>query len=129
MLENAQTLADELTKGGLRIISGGTDCHLMLVDLRNKKVNGTLAANALDVAHITLNKNTIPNDPLPPMVTSGIRIGTPAITTRGFTAADCRQTAQLILRVLDAPENTDNLSAVAKEVRALCATRPIYQID
>ena len=129
VLENARILATALTDGGLRIVSGGTDSHLMLVDLRNKNVTGKLAADALDAAHITLNKNAIPNDPLPPMVASGIRIGTPAITSRGFTTDDCRQTAQLILRVLDSPEDADNLSAVAEEVRALCAARPIYQID
>lgn len=129
VLENAQTLAQTLMDGGLRIVSGGTDSHLMLVDLRNKNVTGKLAADALDKAHITLNQNGIPNDPLPPMITSGVRIGTPAVTTRGFNADDCRHTAALILRVLDAPQDADNLHAVAADARALCAERPIYSRD
>ena len=125
-LANAKTLAAALTEGGLRIVSGDTDAHVMLVDLRSKNVTGKLAQEALDSAHITLNKNAIPNDPLPPMVTSGIRIGSPAVTTRGFDEAACKQTAEYILEVLNAPEDTDNLRAVADKVQTLCAAHPIY---
>ena len=126
VLENAQTLAGALVDGGLRIVSGGTDSHLMLVDLRNKNTTGKLAEESLDTAHITLNKNAIPNDPLPPMTTSGVRIGTPAITTRGFGKCECEQTAALILRVLENPEDADNLQAVGKDATALCEAHPIY---
>jgi glycine hydroxymethyltransferase len=127
VLENAQTLAAALVAGGLRIVSGGTDSHLMLVDLREKNVSGKLAQESLDAAHITLNKNAIPNDPLPPMVASGVRIGTPAITTRGFGKAECEQTAEFILRVLANPESAENLRAVGADAAGLCAKFPIYE--
>lgn len=127
VLDNAQTMAAALTAGGLRIVSGGTQSHLMLVDLRNKNITGKAAEEALDEAHITLNKNGIPNDPQPPMVTGGIRIGTPAITTRGFTTEDTKKTAALILKTLDNHDNPSALKQVAEEVKTLCNTRPIYE--
>ncbi len=126
VLENATVLADALMQGGLRIVSGGTQSHLMLVDLRNKNVTGKIAEEILDNAHITLNKNGIPNDPQPAMITSGIRVGTPAITSRGFTTDDTRKTADFILRALDAHDNPAVLQEIAQEVQALCQTRPIY---
>ncbi|MCH9705651.1 MAG: serine hydroxymethyltransferase [Proteobacteria bacterium] len=128
VLENAQALANALTAGGLRIVSGGTDSHVMLVDLQNIDVTGKLAEEALDIAHITLNKNGIPNDPRPPMVTSGIRIGSPAVTTRGFNAEDCRETAELILTALKNPTDAANLQAVGEKAQALCARHPIYEV-
>ena len=128
-LANAKILAESLAAGGLRIVSGGTDSHLILVDLRGKNVTGKAAEEALDSARITLNKNGIPNDPLPPTITSGIRIGTPAITTRGFREDDCRRLAGLILRVLDAPDDKANLESVTGEVSELCASHPVYAAD
>ena len=127
VLANAQTMAAALMEGGLRIISGGTDSHLMLVDLRNINVTGKTAEAVLDRAHITLNKNGIPNDPNPPMVTSGVRIGTPAIASRGFEAPQAKQTAEFILRVLNAPDDDSLHQEVAKEVCDLCAQFPIYE--
>ena len=127
VLANAQTMAAALMEGGLRIISGGTDSHLMLVDLRNINVTGKTAEAVLDRAHITLNKNGIPNDPNPPMVTSGVRIGTPAIASRGFEAPQAKQTAEFILRVLNAPDDDSVHQDVAKEVCDLCAQFPIYE--
>ena len=114
VLANAQTMAAALMEGGLRIISGGTDSHLMLVDLRNINVTGKTAEAVLDRAHITLNKNGIPNDPNPPMVTSGVRIGTPAIASRGFEEPQAKQTAEFILRVLNAPDDDSVHQDVAK---------------
>ena len=127
VLANAQTMAAALMEGGLRIISGGTDSHLMLVDLRNINVTGKTAEAVLDRAHITLNKNGIPNDPNPPMVTSGVRIGTPAIASRGFEEPQAKQTAEFILRVLNAPDDDSVHQDVAKAVCDLCAQFPIYE--
>lgn len=126
VLDNAQTLAAELSAGGLRVISGGTDSHLMLVDLQNIHVTGKEAEEALDSAHITLNKNAIPNDPRPAMVTSGIRIGTPAVTTRGFGKAECSETAQLILSALQHHGDAAHLQRIGEQAQALCARHPIY---
>ena len=125
-LANAAAAAEALAAKGLRIVSGGTESHMFLVDLRNKNVTGHLAETALDKAHITLNKNAIPNDPLPPKITSGVRFGSSAATTRGFKEDDFRQVADFIVRVLDAPEDEKNLAAVAEEVQQLCAKYPIY---
>jgi glycine hydroxymethyltransferase len=127
VIKNAQTLAGALASGGLRIVSGGTESHVFLVDLRGKNISGKLAERALDRAHITLNKNAIPGDPAPPTITSGVRIGTPAITTRGFGEAQCGELAELILRVLDAPEDDAVIKAVAGKARALCAAHPVYE--
>src|SRR5690606_9103933 len=128
---NAQALAQVLQEGGLGIISGGTDCHLILVDLRPKGVTGKAAEIALERAGLTCNKNSIPNDPEKPFVTSGIRLGTPAGTTRGFGKAELEKIGHLILRVLDAlsknPEGDAAVEAeVRKEVRAVCDAFPIY---
>ena len=106
VVENARVLATVLQERGLRIVSGGTDSHMFLVDLRAKKITGKDAEAALSAAHITVNKNAIPNDPEKPFVTSGVRIGSPAITTRGFTEIECEQLAHLIADVLDAPTDT-----------------------
>ena len=130
---NAVALADQLMKGGLDIVSGGTDTHLMLVDLRPKGVKGNATEKALGRAHITCNKNGIPFDPEKPMVTSGIRLGTPAGTTRGFGEAEFRQIADLIVEVVDglAAHGEEGNGAVEAAVRAkvagLCARFPIYQ--
>ncbi|MCW8086626.1 serine hydroxymethyltransferase [Sabulicella glaciei] len=133
VVSNARALAAELVDQGLAIVSGGTDSHLMLVDLRPKKLTGKAAEAALGRAHLTCNKNAIPFDPEKPMVTSGIRLGTPAATTRGFTEAEFRQVGRMIGRVLDglasanAPEaNSAVETEVAQEVKALCAKFPIY---
>lgn len=126
VLANAQAMAARLMSAGLDILSGGTDSHMMLVDLRNKNITGKTAEESLDRAQITLNKNAIPNDPQPPMIASGIRVGTPAVTSRGFTVADCEQTVDLMMRVFANPESDENCRAVADDAQALCARRPIY---
>lgn len=129
---NANALADQLIKGGLDIVTGGTDTHVMLVDLRPKKVTGNITDAALGRAHITTNKNGIPFDPEKPTVTSGIRLGTPAGTTRGFKEAEFRQIADWIVEVVDglAANGPDNNGAVEDKVRgevaALCARFPLY---
>lgn len=127
VLVNARVLAKVLSDGGVHIVSGGTDSHLFLADLRSLNITGNVAEKALDRAHITLNKNGIPNDPQPPAITSGLRIGTPAVTTRGFGEGECERTAEWVLRVLRAPEDEKTLSAVAEEVQVLCAQYPIYK--
>ena len=126
VLSNAKTMAAALTKRGLRIVSGGTDSHMFLVDLRPKNVTGKDAEAALGRAHITVNKNAIPNDPQKPMVTSGVRIGSPAMTTRGFRRAEAEQLSNLIADVLDRPADEGNLARVANDVKALCARFPVY---
>jgi glycine hydroxymethyltransferase len=109
------------------LCSGGTDNHLMLVDLRGSELTGKLAEETLDKAHITVNKNTVPNDPRSPFVTSGVRIGTPAVTTRGMIAADMDVIAELIVRALAAVGDDTKLAAIAADVRDLCARYPIYR--
>ena len=126
VIANIRAMAQVFADGGLRIVSGGTDSHLILLDLSSRKVTGKLAEEALDKAHITLNKNAVPNDPLPPMITSGVRIGSPAATTRGFGEDEFRAVAKMILRVLDAPEDDAVLRQVADEVCKLCARFSIY---
>jgi glycine hydroxymethyltransferase len=126
VLENAQTLARGLAERGLRIVSGRTESHMFLVDLRSKKITGKDAEAVLGRAHITLNKNAIPNDPEKPAVTSGVRIGSPAMTTRGFRRAEAEQLAGLIADVLERPGDAANVARVAGEVRALCARFPVY---
>jgi glycine hydroxymethyltransferase len=125
--ENAQVLAEGLKRAGLRLVSGGTDTHLMLVDLRPKKLTGKVAEEALGRAGITVNKNMIPWDPEKPMTTSGIRVGTPALTTRGMGAREMTLVAALIGRVLDAPADPSVLERVRGEVKDLCAHFPMYQ--
>jgi len=126
VLNNARVMAKVLTERGLRIVSGRTESHLFLLDLRAKKITGKDAEAALGRAHITVNKNAIPNDPEKPMVTSGIRIGTPAMTTRGFEELQAEQVAHLIADVLDRPHDEANLAAVAGKVQALCKKFPVY---
>ena len=123
---NAAAMAEELVKRGLRIISGRTESHVFLVDLRPKHITGKAAEAALGKALITINKNAIPNDPEKPFVTSGIRVGTAAITTRGFDEAAARKLANLVADVLDKPEDEANLARVAGEVKALCDQFPVY---
>jgi glycine hydroxymethyltransferase len=126
VLENARAMAAVLGERGLRIVSGRTDCHMFLVDLRAKGITGKDAEAALGRAHITVNKNAIPNDPEKPMVTSGVRIGSPAMTTRGFRRAQAEQLAHLIADVLERPTDAASLARVAEEVKALCARFPVY---
>ena len=127
VLANARVVAQTLTERGLRIVSGGTESHVMLVDLRSKGITGKEAEAVLGAAHMTINKNAIPNDPEKPMVTSGVRIGTPAMTTRGFCDEEARQTAHLIADVLDKPRDADNILAVRARVNALTARFPVYR--
>ena len=126
ILDNARALAQGLVAAGLRLVSGGTDNHLMLVDLRPKKLNGKIAEEALGKAGITVNKNMIPWDPEKPFVTSGIRVGTPALTTRGMGVAEMGQVASLIGRVLDAPADEASLARVRGEVHELTRRFPLY---
>ncbi len=126
VIKNAQTLAGALEKNGLRIVSGGTDNHLMLVDLRSAKITGKQAENALDEVGITVNKNTIPFDPQTPFVTSGVRIGTPAVTTRGMTEADMHDIAGLIYEVVHNIGNDAVSSAASQKVAALSAKYSLY---
>ncbi len=126
VLKNADTLAKTLIKRGLRIVSGRTESHVMLVDLRPKKINGKDAETALGLAHITVNKNSIPHDPEKPFVTSGIRLGSPAMTTRGFKEAEAELTGNLIADVLDNPRDESNIVAVREKVSALTKRFPVY---
>jgi len=127
VVRNAAALAEELTARGVRIVGGRTESHLLLVDLRPKGITGKEAEAALQRAHITCNKNSIPRDPQKPAVTSGIRLGSPAMTTRGFTEQEARLTAQLVADVLDNPHDEGNLSAVRARVAALMAAFPVYR--
>ena len=124
--KNAQAVAETLTQRGLRIVSGGTQSHVMLVDLRSKGITGKEAEAVLGSAHMTINKNTIPNDPEKPMVTSGVRIGTPAMTTRGFKEEEARATANLVADVLDNPRDEANLNVVRAKVADLAKRFPVY---
>jgi glycine hydroxymethyltransferase len=126
VLANARALAEVLVARGCRVVSGGTDCHMFLVDLRPKKLTGKDAEALLGKVGITVNKNAIPNDPEKPMVTSGIRLGSPAMTTRGFGLAEARKVGELIADLLDAPGSRRVLSQVAAEVRTLCRRFPVY---
>jgi glycine hydroxymethyltransferase len=126
VVANAKALAETLIERGLRIVSGGTDSHVMLVDLRAKKMTGKEAERVLGEAHITCNKNGIPNDPEKPMVTSGIRLGSPAMTTRGFKEAEARQVGRFIADVLDNPTDADNIAQVRAQVSELTQRFPVY---
>ena len=127
VLSNASALAQTLIERGLRIVSGRTESHLMLVDLRAKRITGKEAERVLGLAHITCNKNAIPNDPEKPMVTSGIRLGSPAMTTRGFGAEEARQVGHLIADVLDAPADESAIARVRAQVAELTARFPVYR--
>ena len=126
VIANARALAETLIARGLRIVSGGTDSHVMLVDLRAKKMTGKEAERVLGDAHITCNKNGIPNDPEKPMVTSGIRLGSPAMTTRGFKEAEARQVGNFIADVLDNPSDEANITKVRAQVAELTKRFPVY---
>ena len=127
VVDNARVLAETLIERGLRIVSGRTESHVMLVDLRPKNLTGKEAEAILGDAYMTCNKNGIPNDPQKPMVTSGIRLGTPAMTTRGFKEEQARQTAHLIADVLDKPHDAANIAAVRARVTALTRDFPVYR--
>lgn len=126
VVANARVMAETLTQRGLRIVSGRTESHVMLVDLRSKGITGKAAEAALGAAHITINKNSIPNDPEKPMVTSGIRVGTPAMTTRGFREEEARLVANLVADVLENPGDETNLARVREQVAQLTARFPVY---
>ena len=127
VVDNARVLATALMERGYHIVSGGTDNHLMLIDLRSKGLTGKVAEKVLDEAGITVNKNTVPKETQSPFVTSGIRIGTPAVTTRGMGPDAMRQIAELIDRVLSAPEDRDTIEAVKADVKALADEYPLYR--
>ena len=124
---NAQAMAKAFMDKGYGIISGGTDNHMMLIDLRNKNITGKLAENALEQADITVNKNMVPFDDKSPFVTSGIRVGTAAITSRGFKETEMEKIVSLIDRVITNAEDAANLAEVKKAVRALAAEFPLYK--
>jgi glycine hydroxymethyltransferase len=127
VIANARVMAKVLGNRGLRIVSGRTDCHMFLVDLRTKKITGKDAEAVLGQAHITVNKNAIPNDPEKPFVTSGVRLGSPAMTTRGFRELEAEQLGHLIADVLEAPGDEKVLARVREEVTALCRKFPVYE--
>jgi len=126
VVANARELASGLGERGYRIVSGRTECHMFLLDLRGKKLTGREAEAALGAANITVNKNAVPNDPQKPTVASGIRIGSPAVTTRGLKELEAEQLANLIADVLDAPADEKVIKRVAGEVKKLCAKFPVY---
>jgi glycine hydroxymethyltransferase len=126
IVANAARLAGALTAAGFRLVSGGTDNHLMLVDVFSKGITGKVAEAALDKAGITVNKNAIPFDPNPPMVASGIRLGTPAVTTRGMREGEMDTVAELITRALHTPDDDRALAMVRTEVETLCRKFPLY---
>jgi glycine hydroxymethyltransferase len=126
VVKNAQVLAQTLTERGLRIVSGRTESHVMLVDLRSKKITGKEAERVLGEAHLTVNKNAIPNDPEKPFVTSGIRLGTPAMTTRGFGEEEARLIGHMIADVLDEPENARKIAEVRAQATKLTRAFPVY---
>jgi glycine hydroxymethyltransferase len=126
VIRNAQTLANELARLGFRIVSGGTDNHLFMADVFSKGITGKDGQNMLEAAGITVNKNTIPFDQNKPMVASGVRIGTPAVTTRGLAEPEMKTVAELIARVLDSKGDADVIATVKSEVKKLCDRFPIY---
>jgi len=127
VVKNAQVMASVFVERGFKIVSGGTDNHLMLVDLVAQGITGKAADAALGESHITVNKNAVPNDPQSPFVTSGIRIGTPAVTTRGFVESDCRELAHLICDVLDNLDDEGVKGRVRDRVKAMCDRNPVYR--
>jgi glycine hydroxymethyltransferase len=129
ILDNAQVLAQTLVEGGLRLVSGGTDNHLMMVDLRNAHITGQEAENVLHKAGVTTNKNLIPFDPQPPRVTSGVRLGTPAVTTRGFHEAEMKVVGQAILNVVFNAHDEAMLSEVRQVTAELCSRFPVPGLE
>jgi glycine hydroxymethyltransferase len=127
VIDNAQRLASSLQKRGLKIVSGGTDSHLLLVDLRPANITGKEAQLVLDSVGITGNKNSIPFDPQPFTICSGIRLGTPALTTRGFGLEEMDKVAELITRAIEGRDNQDALAGIKREVRELAARFPLYR--
>ena len=127
VVKNAQAMADEFKKEGIRLVSGGTDNHLILIDLSNTGVTGKDLEKMLDDVHITANKNTIPFETVSPFITSGLRVGTPAITTRGFKEEECREVARLVARVIR--EKEECFIEVRRAVKELCDKFPIYEND
>jgi glycine hydroxymethyltransferase len=127
VIDNAQAMAHTLAQRGLRIVSGGTQSHVMLVDLRPMGLTGKQAEAVLGSVHITANKNAIPNDPEKPMVTSGVRLGTPAITTRGFGVPEAQRTANLLADALEAHDQPERLAAIRSQVAQLTAAHPVYR--
>jgi len=128
VIANARKMAETFASRGLRIVSGRTESHMLLLDLRARNITGKDAEDTLGKAHITVNKNAIPNDPQKPFVTSGIRIGSPAMTTRGFRLAEAEHLGNLIADVLDAPQDEKTLKRVAAEVSGLCRRHPVYRL-
>jgi len=129
VVDNARTLAEALMARGFDLVSGGTDNHLLLMDLQKRGLTGKVAEEALHRARITVNKNAVPNDPQKPWVTSGVRIGTPALTTRGFGPAEMLRIADWIARVLDRPEDTARIAEVEREVREVAAAFPLFAAE
>jgi glycine hydroxymethyltransferase len=129
VIVNARAMARRLTERGLRVVSGGTDCHMFLLDLRARRITGRDAEAALGACHITINKNAIPNDPEKPMVTSGLRLGSPAMTTRGFGEPEALAVAQLVADVLEAPAEEAVRARVREEVKTLCDRFPVYATE
>lgn len=127
VVENARVMAEVIMQRGYKIVSGGTDNHLILINLIDKDITGKAAEEALEAANITVNKNTVPNEPRSPFVTSGLRLGTPAVTTRGFKTAEIRQLSGWICDILDDIENTQKLAEVKQNVLQLCRTFPVYR--
>jgi glycine hydroxymethyltransferase len=126
VLANARAMASAFQRRGYKVVSGGTDNHLFLLDLTDKSMTGRDADAALGQAHITVNKNAVPNDPRPPAVTSGLRIGSPAATTRGFKEAEMTQVAGWIADIIDAGGGAESVARVRGEVAALCRRFPVY---
>lgn len=129
VVKNAQAMAQTLMERGYRIVSGGTDNHLMLVDLIGRELSGKAAEEVLGTAHITVNKNSVPNDPRSPFVTSGLRLGTPAVTTRGYGTADCQELAHWIADILDDPADSAVIQRVQQQVTSQCRRYPVYPAD
>jgi glycine hydroxymethyltransferase len=127
VIANAQTMASGFQSRGYNVVSGGTDNHLFLLDLIDKGITGKDADAALGKANITVNKNAVPNDPRSPFVTSGLRIGTPAVTTRGFKEGECQTLTDWMCDVLDDIENDNMVASVQQKVRELCARYPVYR--
>ena len=127
VIKNAKVLAEELTKKGFRIVSGGTDNHLMLVDLRSKNITGKEAQFLLDEIGITANRNTIPFEPLSPFVTSGLRLGTPALTTRGLKEEDIREVADIIAETIENREDKNAIEKAKAQVANICKRFPLYE--